>query len=374
MLKRSHQCKQTSHLNDLNNFNNYIDIDKINSQLERADIQKRILTRNIYREYELYLNLVRDLLFISVEKGLNQIYSYPTINDNFLNENEFYSLFEKKISKLIFTNLPFLTVEQLKINEIEKNINKEINFTIFDSSTKIKDDQKEKFQYEDGFQLKEPTQFEISEDFSNTSEYYQAHNYEKFVSLDLDNNDHNNYLSKNNIFENLGVEKQFISSLLELIGEEKVEKPRYQEKENINQMDNLPKNQILNNFDLIDKSLENLLLNLSYNINQELFKANLIKKMISKDSFDYLVGKNFMIKHPYPFVINFELNLNRSSLIGNNFPSIIFFNISTVELEFKNLNLSIQRNKINELKNQFQRLIKKETYWRQKEITLNKIR
>ena len=39
-----------------------------------------------------------------------------------------------------------------------------------------------------------------------------------------------------------------------------------------------------------------------------------------------------------------------------------------------NLNLSIQRNRINELKNQFQRLIKKETYWRQKQITLNKIR
>ncbi len=358
----------------MNNFNNYIDIDKINSQLERADIQKGVLTRNIYREYELYLNLVRDLLFISVEKGLNQIYSYPTINDNFLNENESYSLFEKKISKLVYTNLPFLTVEQLKINEIEKNINKEINFTIFDSSTKTKDDQKEKFQYEEGFQLKEPSQFEITEDFSNTSEYYQAHNYEKFGSLDLDKNHHNNYLSKNNIFENLGFEKQFISSLLELIGEEKVEKQRYQVKENINQMDNLPKNKILNNFDLIDKSLENLLLNLSYNINKELFKVNLIKKMISKDSFDYLVGKNFMIKHPYPFVINFELNLNRSSLTRNNIPSIIFFNISTVELEFKNLNLSIQRNKINELKNQFQRLIKKETYWRQKEITLNKIR
>ncbi len=354
----------------MNNFNNYIDLDKINAQLERADIQKRILTRKIYREYELYLNLVRDLLFISVEKGLNQICSYPTINDNFLNENEFYSLFEKKISKLILTNLPFLTVEQLKINEIEKNINKEINLNILDSSIKIKNDQKEKFQYEDGFKLKESTQLEISDDFSNTSEYYQAHNYERFVSIDLDNN----YLSKNNIGENLGVEKQFISSLLELIGEEKMENPRYQEKENINQMDNLPKNQILNNFDLIDKSLENLLLNLSYNINQELFKANLIKKMISKDSFDYLVGKNFMIKHPYPFVINFEFNLNRSSQVGNNFPSIIFFKISTVELEFKNLNLSIRRNKINELKNQFQRLIKKETYWRQKEITLNKIR
>jgi len=337
----------------LNNFNNYVDIDKINSQLERAVIQKRVLISNIYREYEIYLNFLRDLLYISVEKGLNQIYSCPTINDNFLNENEFCSLFEKKISELIFTNLPFFTVEQLKINKIEKNLNKEFNFTIFDSSTKTKDDQKEKFQYEDGFQLKESTQFEISKDFSNTSEYYQAHNYKKFVSLDLDNNDHNNYLSKNNIIENLGVEKQFISSLVELIGEEKGERQRHPEKENINQMDNLPKTQILNNFDLIDKSLENSLLNLSYNINQELFKANLINKMISKDSFDYLVGKNFMIKHPYPFVINFELNLNRSSLIGNNFPSIIFFHISTVELEFKNLNLSIQRNKINELKVNF---------------------
>ena len=79
-----------------------------------------------------------------------------------------------------------------------------------------------------------------------------------------------------------------------------------------------------------------------------------------------------MMKHPHPFVINFEFNLNQS-LKGDNLPSIIFFNISTVELEFKNLNLSIQRNKINELKNQFQHLIKKEKYWKQKERTFNKI-
>jgi len=300
----------------LNNFNNYIDIDKINSQLERADIQKRILTRNIYREYEFYLNLIRDLLFISVEKGLNQIYRYPTNNDDFLKENEFYSLFEKKISKLVFTNLPFLTVEQLKINEIEKNINKEINLNILDSSTKIKDDQKEKFQYEDGFQLKEPTQLEITEDFSNTSEYYQAHNFERFVSLDLDNNHHNNYLSKNNIFENLGVEKEFISSLLELIGEEKVEKTRHPEKDNINQMDISLKNKILKNFDLIDKSLENLLLNLSYKINQELFKANLIKKIISKDLFwiNFIILDNSFGSND-PSALNIQKYLVLTSLI-----------------------------------------------------------
>ena len=82
--------------------------------------------------------------------------------------------------------------------------------------------------------------------------------------------------SKNNIFENLGVEKQFISSLRELIEEKKVENPRQPEIENINQMDNLPKNQILKNFNLIDKSLNNLLFNLSYNINQELFLVDII--------------------------------------------------------------------------------------------------
>jgi hypothetical protein len=358
----------------LNNFNNYEVTDKIYSQLERADIQKRRLIKNIYKEYELYLSIVRDLLYISVEKGLYNIYSYSSSNDNFWNQNEFFCLFEKKISKIIYMNLPLLTVEQLKIKEIEKNLNKEITFNSSGSSAKIKDDQKEKFQNEYVFQLEEPIQIQINKDISNTSEYYQADNYEKFVSLDLDNYDHNNYLSFNNNIENLGIDKQFISSILELIEEVKVKNPIDSEKDNISQIDNSPKHQSLKIFDLLEKSLENLLLNFSYKINQELFKANLIKKIISKDSFEYLVGKKLMIKHPHPFVINFEFNLNRSSSNGDNLSSFNFLNISTIELEFKNLNLSMQRNKINELKSQFQRLIKKETYWRQKEITLNKIR
>ena len=358
----------------MNNFNNYLDIDKINSQLERADIQKRFLIRNIYREYELYLNLVRDLLYISVEKGLSQIFDYSTIKDNFLNEDEFCGLFKKTISRLIHTTLPFLTVEQLKINEIEKNINNEINLNTLGSSSKTKDEHQEKFQNEDKFQLEKPIKFLINKDIHNSSEYYQVDNHEKFASLNLDNIDENNNLSNNNIIKNIEVEKKFIFSIFELIREVKVENPRHLEKGNINQVDILPKYQSIKIFDLIDKSLENLLMNFSYKINQELFKANLIRKIISKDSFDYLVGKKLLIKHPHPFVINFKFNLNHSSSKGENLPNIIFFNISPVELEFKNLNLSIQRNKINELKIKFQRLIKKEKYWRQKEITLNKIR
>ena len=252
-----------------------------------------------------------------------------------------------------------------------RNILTNLEFNSLGSSTKTKYDQKEIFQYKDDFEYEKPNHFQISKDISNTSEYYQSENHEKFISLDLDNNGHNNYLINNNIIENIGVEKQFISSIIELIEEVKVEKPRYSGKDNINQTEISSNNQSLKVFDLIDMSLENLLLNLSYKINQELFKANLIKKIISKDSFEYLVGKKLMIKHPHPFVINFEFKIYQSSSNSNTLPSIIFFNISTVELEFKNLDLSIQRNKINELRNQFQRLIKKETYWRQKEITLN---
>ena len=274
----------------MNNFNNCVNKENINSQLKRADLEKNRLIRNIYKEYELYLQILRDLLFLSVEKGLDELSSYQSIKDNFLNSNEFYCLFEEKISKLIYKNLPLLTVEQLKINKIEK-INKDINFNSSGSFTNRYDCQKQNFQYEDGVQFEETLHFQISEDITNSSEYYQTENHEKFVSLDLDKNDYS-YLFKNNITENIGLEKQFISALIDLIEEVKFEKPIYLEKNNINQKDILPKHQNLKIFNSIEKSLQKLLLNFSYNINQELFKANLIKKLISRDSFEYLVGKN----------------------------------------------------------------------------------
>ena len=158
----------------MNNFNNYVVTNNINSQLQRAEIQKRVLIRNIYREYEHYLNIIRDLLCISVEKGLNNIFSYLSINDSFLNENQFSSLFKRKISKIVYKNLPLLTVEQLKIMETEKNINEEIIFNTTGSSEIAKADQKEKFQYEDTFQLEVPIQFQISKDISNTCLLYTS--------------------------------------------------------------------------------------------------------------------------------------------------------------------------------------------------------
>ena len=117
-----------------------------------------------------------------------------------------------------------------------------------------------------------------------------------------------------------------------------------------------------------------MLLNLSYEINSELFDSNIIKSLISRDSFKFLANKKFFLRHPHPFVINFDLNIADSTIAVGKIPNPFLFNISVVELEFKNLDLSIQRNKINDLKKKFQLLIKKERYWRQKEINLNKIK
>ena len=125
--------------------------------------------------------------------------------------------------------------------------------------------------------------------------------------------------------------------------------------------------------DLIENSLFNLLLKLSYKINLELLMSNLTNIKISENLFKFLTSKNFTIKYPRPFVMDIDFNKNQSLKNCQKFPSIFLLNVTTVELEFQNLNLSIQRNKINELKCQFQLLIKKERYWRQKEINLNKV-
>ena len=156
----------------MNNSNNFAEIDKVNSQLQRAEIQKSRIISNVYREYELYLKLVRDLLYISVEKGLNELCSNPLTKGEFVNSSELFGLFEKNISRLIFNCFPLLTVEQLKINEIQ-NINKDVDFNSLRSSTKTKYDQKEIFQYRDDFEYEEVNHFQISEDISNTSEYFK---------------------------------------------------------------------------------------------------------------------------------------------------------------------------------------------------------
>ena len=364
LLTKSHHYNQNKNLNKLIND---LELEKISSQIRRAEVNKSKLLKDIYKEYESYLKVVRDLISTSVEKTIYGFYS------NTINTKELSNRLKNKISFLINSQLPLITIEQLKINGSIHTENLEQNCNVSREVSELKDYEKVHINFEDYLISKESLQFKINKDISNSNEYYRSLNNEQFSSIDLDRSEEINDFQKLNSIKRLDSEDQNIISLLEII--EEASDNKFKDYQNLNNryQELSPTNQNLNCFDLIDNSLANLLLNLSYKINVELFESKLIKKIISENTFKFLSNNKFIIKHPSPFVIEFDLNINKSFTDGVKLPSIYMLNISTVELEFKNLKLSIHRNKINELKNKFQLLVKKEKYWRQKEINLNKI-
>ncbi len=354
-------------------FLNDVELEEIRSQLFLAEVNKNKLLKIIYKEYESYLKLVRELIFTSVEKTIYRIYSDFSINDKTINTKEFSKRLENKISCLINSQLPLITIEQLKINNSINKENLEVDFNSFKEVAELKDYQKVDLNFENSLIAQESLQFSINKDISNSNQYYRSINNEKFSSIDLDFSEDLNDFQNLSSINKLHSEKHIINSLLEISEQDGDNKFKDYQDLNKRFQGISPSSNNLNCFDLIDNSLANLLLNLSYKINLELFKSKLIKKIMSENTFKFLSNKKFIIKHPSPFIIEFDLNINQSFNDGIKLPSIYMLYISTVELEFKNLKLSIHRNKINELKNKFQLLIKKEKYWKQKEINLNKI-
>ena len=370
LLKKLHHYNQNKNLNKLIND---LELEKIISQIRRAEVNKNKLLENIYKEYESYLKVVRDLIFTSVEKTIYAFYSDFSINDNNINTKELRNSLENKISFLINSQLPLITIEQLKVNDYLNNENLEKNSNVSRELSSLKDYDKFHINFEEYLISNESLQFNINKDISNSNEYYRLLNNEHFSSIDLDCSEDINYFPKLNSIKKLDSEDHNFSFFFEIIEDSRDNKFKDYQNLNNRYKELSPSNQNLNCFDLIDNSLANLLLNLSYKINVELFESKLIRKIISENTFKFLFNKKFIIKHPSPFIIEFDLNINQSFNDGVKLPSIYMLNISNVELEFNNLKLSIHRNKINELKNKFQLLIKKEKYWRQKEINLNKI-
>ena len=224
-------------------------------------------------------------------------------------------------------------------------------------------------EYEYDLTIKDAIEFNCNNDL-NRYEYYASHRKEKFSSLNLDERYNLNSFSKHNIIEENKYKKE-IDSLIEIT--EEINDNKLNEYENLSYRES--DNSILSYnskiFDSIDKSFSNLLSKISYSINSELFKLNLLKKFISEDTFKSLSTDSYITKHPHPFVHKYGLNPENISINKNKYSDIYLFTINNVELEFNNINLAIRRNNINELKNKFRLLNKKEKYWKNKEISLN---
>ena len=361
-------------IENLKNNINGLEAEEIKEQLKRADSKKNKLIKQLNSEYIYYLKIIRELLFLSIEKGLEGIFSETLGEDFGKNSIDSSTFFEKKIKNLLKTQLPLLTLEQLKIRENTSNQNRNIKSYGLIKTTELKDHEDAKSYFEFHSSSDDSSQYNLNDNEFASSNYYQSFDNEELSSLDLDKREDSCYISAFESVERMDSEKRFFSSFLDLVENHKTHISKSDEtiKNNIPYTSDL--NQNLAAFNFAENSLSNLLLNLSYQVNLELLDSNIIQKMLPEDSYYYLLSNNFMIKYPHPFVINFDLDINQTNKEFSKLSKIYLLNISPVELEFENLNLSIQRNKITNLTNKFQLLIKKEKYWKQKEKNLNKMR
>ena len=319
-------------------------------QLERAEVQKNLLIKKIYKEYEIYFQIVRKCIFNSVEKGIYGLYSEFYSNERSLNLSELNNFLKKKISLLINAKIPLITIEQLKLEDVSYQTETFVDVSAFEDSLESR-------KYEKGF-------FENDNEI-NKYEYYDSYNQEELLSINFDKTFNFNSVSKENSIKN----KQDIYSFSKLI-ETNYNKLNELENINLHNHDFILSHK-LDIFESIDISFSNLLSNISYSINSELFKINLIKRFVSNDIFKSISRSEYKTKHPHPFVFGYELNLDNISKNKNKSSYIYLFTINNVELEFFNLGLSICRSNINDLKNKLKLLNKKEKYWKNKELDLN---
>ena len=343
---------------------------EVTIQLKRAEIQKNILIKNIYKEYEAYFNIVRKSMLNSVKKGIAGIYSNLSISDKALNSKELNIFLNKNINLLIKSKLPFITIEQLKLGDISDPINQLVNVNVLKELVKRKEYQTVNIDYENEITANESIEFHCDNNL-NTYEYYETLNEDEISSINLDESSYLNSFSKEISIEKIEDGKHLFNAVLELIEETSDNKLIDYEKINGQATDVFISSDNLNIFEFIDKSFSNFLLNLSYMINLELFRIRLIKKITTEATYKCLSINNSIIKHPYPFVIRYDLYPDKLSPINNKSSDIYLFNITNVELEFYNLDLSICRNNINELKSRFKLLNKKQRYWKNKELFSN---
>ena len=348
----------------MNNSIKDINLKEVKIQLKRAEIQKNILIKNIYKEYEAYFKIVRKSIYPSAEKGIVGIYTNFSNRDSELDSRELNIFLKKNIRSLINSKLPLITIEQLKLGEISDPIKQLVNVNVLKQLGKSKEYQTVNFDHENELITNESIEFHCNNNL-NSNIYYETLSEDEIPSLNFDESNYLNSFSKEICIKKIEDEKHTVNPILELIEEKNDNKLNDQLSDVFISSDNL------NIFEFIDNSFSNFLLNLSYKVNFELFKAKLIKKFISEDTFKYLSKNNYLIKHPSPFVIRYDLNSNELSAKIIKSSDIHLFNITNVELEFDNLDLSICRNNINELKNRFRLLNKKQRYWKNKELASN---
>ena len=344
-----------------NIFNNK-GFNRINIQLELLEKKKKSIFKELYCAYEIYLSGIRSQLFNSISKGIFALSELTQTKGRIYKDN-ISSLLNKEIKLLNDQLLPFLTIEQLStLDEIYYELN----------NNSLRDSNNIKFTDENDI-ISELSKEEINN--QGKYYYYDGNNRRNNLmnSVDLDNNNYNyeNFIGIDTTLIETNEEKKLIITSNDLDNNKNNFNNKKLTFNTLNIFEEKQLLRILEWSDLIDNGLNYQLKNFSIEVNNLYFNKMYTKENIPDNFISYLFENNFLTTNPKPFITKLDLLsnefiLNDQILKNLNFSNIFLFCINQTELEFNNIKLNIQRNKIINLKNLLKTLIKKEKYWSSK--------
>ena len=191
---------------------------EVKIQLKRAEVQKNILIKNIYKEYEIYFNIVRKSILPSAERGIFGLYSELFLSDKSLNKKESINFLNQNIIPLINSKLPLLTIEQLRLLEKNYMLLRDNVFLKLLKFLEFNENQSVDFDYRNELNNKESFEFHCKNN-SKSYEYYELPHEDESSSVNLDENDYLNTFPKLNFIKNINYEKPFFDTFLEIIDE-----------------------------------------------------------------------------------------------------------------------------------------------------------
>ncbi len=328
---------------------------KINDQLFHIGCRKSKIKKEIYSLYDSYLTIIRFKLQNYIEEAIKGLL-VESCNGISLKDQEPKLFIKNDLKKIVNGILPFLTIEQLSIKKDYKITNRIKNNIEFKSNYKLK------------------KEFHTLNNFENIN-INNSTNYCNFYYENLIN-DNKNINMDNYVLENTYIDKYNHDEKLGCINSKILLSDLYEDKLILNTYQSKDRNyfvpkefkDIIIWMDTLETSLNLYLQDLSIEINKQLFKRNIFKKFINNDLLLYVFDNHLLFSNPSPFVLTFDPSLTQYINFDENFSENKFvktnlISINSAELEFININLSILRNKLLELKSNIYLLIKKENYW-----------
>tara|TARA_Y100000589_G_scaffold6456_1_gene5560 strand:- start:46 stop:1116 length:1071 start_codon:yes stop_codon:yes gene_type:complete len=328
---------------------------KVNDQLINIGCRKSKIKKEIYSIYDIYLKIIRSKLKNYVDEAIKALI---VESSNGISEKDKKTLLYLKndLKNLVNGILPFLTIEQLSIKKEYKISNRIINNREFKGNYNLK---------EEFYTKKNFATINANNSTNYCDFYYENLIYENY-SINMDNYVLDNEYS-DNYKHNTKHEGVKPTILLNDFDEDKLSINVHQTKDSKFFIPVEFKDIILW-IDTIDSSLNLYLRELSIQINNKLFYKKFFKKLLNNYLLIEVFNNHLLFNNPSPFVLTFDPSLiqyinSDDNFNENKFSKINIININSAELEFININLSMLKNKLMELKSNIYLLIKKENYW-----------